>query len=76
MTRDLALAGITQAYAPHSRRHPFAIQLRKAGASLEVLNELMGHRSRDGTRRAPQLDDRTHRAPYDQAMAQVEPRPG
>jgi site-specific recombinase XerC len=76
MTRDLALAGITQAYAPHSLRHPFATQLRTAGASLEVLHALMGQRSRDGTRRSPQRDDRTHRAPYDQARAPVALRPG
>ena len=51
-------------------------QLLNAGASLEVVKELMGHRSLDVTLRYTQLYDRTTRAPYDQAMAQVEQRQG
>ena len=76
MTRYLTLAGITKAYSPHSLRHTFATQLLNAGASLEVVKELMGHRSLDVTLRYTQLYDRTKRAQYDQAMAQVEPRQG
>ena len=45
MARYLKLAGITKRYAPHSLRHTFATQLLNAGASLEVVKELMGHRS-------------------------------
>jgi site-specific recombinase XerD len=44
MTRYLKLAGITKSYAPHALRHTFATQLLNAGASLEVVKELMGHR--------------------------------
>jgi len=43
---------------------------------LEVLKELMGHRSLDVTLRYTQLYDRTKRAQYDQAMVQVEKRQG
>jgi len=76
MTRYLKLAGISKAYSPHSLRHTFATQLLNAGASLEVVKELMGHRSLDVTLRYTQLYDRTKRAQYDQAMAQVEKRQG
>src|SRR6266446_2761020 len=76
MTGYLKLAGITKAYSPHSLRHTFATQLLNAGASLEVVKELMGHRSLDMTLRYTQLYDRTKRAQYDQAMAQVEKRQG
>jgi site-specific recombinase XerD len=71
MTRYLKLAGITKAYSPHSLRHTFATQLLNAGASLEVVKELMGHRSLDVTLRYTQLYDQTKRAQYDHAMAQV-----
>jgi len=72
MTRYLKLADVTKAYAPHSLRQTFATQLLNAGASLEVVKELMGHRSLDVTLRYTQLYDRTKRAQYDQAMSQVE----
>jgi site-specific recombinase XerD len=71
MTRYLTLAGITKAYSPHSLRHTFATQLLNAGALLEVVKELMGHRSLDVTLRYTPLYDRTKRAQYDHAMAQV-----
>ena len=76
MTRYLKLAGIAKAYSPHSLRHTFATQLLNAGASLEVVKELMGHRSLDVTLRYTQLYDRTKRAQYDQAMLQVATRQG
>ena len=76
MTHYLRLAGITKAYSPHSLRHTFATQLLNDGASLEVVKELMGHRSLDITLRYTQLYDRTKRAQYDQAMVLVEQRQG
>jgi site-specific recombinase XerD len=51
MTRYLTIAGITKASSPPSLRQTFATQLRNAGASLEVVKELMGHRSLDVTLR-------------------------
>jgi len=76
MTRSLHLAGLTKRYAPHSLRHTFATQLRNAGASLEVVKALMGHRSLQMTLRYTQRYDRTKRAQYDHAMAQVEQQQG
>jgi site-specific recombinase XerD len=76
MTRYLQLAGITKRYSPHSLRHTFATQLLNAGASLEVVKELMGHRSLQMTLRYTQLYDRTKRTQYDRVMAQVEQQQG
>jgi integrase/recombinase XerD len=76
MTRYVRLAGITKPYSPHSLRHTFATQMLNAGASLEVVKELMGHRSLDVTLRYTQLYDRTKRAQYDHAMSQIATRQG
>jgi site-specific recombinase XerD len=76
MTRNLHLAEITKRYSPHSLRHTIATQLLNAGASLEVVKELMGHRSLQMTLRYTQQYDRTKRAQYDHAMAQVEQQQG
>jgi site-specific recombinase XerD len=76
MTHYLKRAGITKRYAPHALRHTFATQLLNAGASREVVKELMGHRSLQMTLRYTQLYDRTKRSQYDHAMAQVEQRQG
>jgi site-specific recombinase XerD len=76
MTRSLKLAGIPTADSPHALRHPGATQLLKAGAALEVVKELRGHRARALTRRSTQLDDRTKGAQDDQARVQGEKRQG
>src|SRR5712692_4334614 len=74
MARYLQAAGITRHYSPHTVRHTFATQLLNAGTSLEVVKELMGHRSITMTLRYAQVYDTTKRTQYTQAMAQIEPR--
>ena len=74
MARYLRSAGITRRYSPHTLRHTFATQLLNAGASLEVVKELMGHRSITLTLRYAQVYETTKRTQYVQAMAQIEPQ--
>src|SRR5712691_10613028 len=71
MDRYLAAAGLTHHYSPHCLRHPFATHLLNAGVPLEVLKELMGHRSMHLTLRYTQLYDTTKKHQYDQAMARI-----
>ncbi len=74
MAHYLREAQIPTAYSPHSLRHTFATTLLNAGASLEVVKELMGHRSIAMTLRYTQLYEATKRHQYDQAMAHVTKR--
>jgi integrase/recombinase XerD len=74
MARYLKAAGISKPYSPHSLRHTFATQLLNAGAPLEVVKELMGHRSISMTLRYTQLYETTKRQQYDQAMERIETR--
>ena len=71
MDRYLAAAGLTHHYSPHCLRHTFATHLLNAGVPLEVLKELMGHRSMHLTLRYTQLYDTTKKHQYDQAMARI-----
>jgi site-specific recombinase XerD len=74
MKKYLRLAGIQSNYSAHCLRHTFATQLLNAGVSLEVLKELMGHRSIQMTLRYTKLYEATKRQQYDQAMARIENR--
>ena len=74
MAQYLKGAGITKTYSPHTLRHTFATQLLNAGTALEVVKELMGHRSITLTLRYAQVYDTTKRTQYTQAMAQIESR--
>jgi len=71
MQKYLREAGLTGRYSPHCLRHTFATQLLNAGVTLEVLKELMGHRSIRMTLRYTQLYDETKRRQYDQAMERI-----
>jgi len=74
MSKYLRLASIDKRYYPHCLRHTFATQLLNAGVSLEVLKELMGHRSIQMTLRYTQLYESTKRRQYEQAMENIERR--
>jgi integrase/recombinase XerD len=74
MKKYLCIAHIQTNYSPHGLRHTFATQLLNAGVSLEVLKELMGHRSIQMTLRYTKLYEATKRQQYDQAMARIEQR--
>lgn len=67
-------AGVAKSYSPHCLRHTFATQLLNAGVTLEVLKELMGHRSIQNTLKYTQLYEATKRRQYDEAMVRVERR--
>lgn len=74
MNEYLKAANIAKHYSPHCLRHTFATELLNAGVPLEVLKELMGHRTIHVTLRYTQLYDTTKRQQYDQAMTKVEQR--
>ena len=75
VTRLAIHAGIQRLpVSAHTLRHTFATQLLNAGTALEVVKELMGHRSITLTLRYAQVYDTTKRTQYTQAMAQIEPR--
>ena len=74
MINYLQCAGLPHHYSPHCLRHTFATQLLNAGVSLEVLKELMGHRSIQMTLRYTQLYEATKRQQYTEAMARLEKR--
>ena len=74
MSAYLHSAGIAKRYTPHCLRHTFATQLLNGGVTLEVLKELMGHRSIQNTLKYTQLYEETKRQQYTQAMERVESR--
>ncbi len=74
MHRYCATAQLPTQYSPHCFRHTFATDLLNAGAPLEVVKELMGHRFIAMTLRYTKIYDQTIRQQYDQAMASLEPR--
>jgi len=65
---DLAHKG----YTVHALRHTYASELLNAGMRLEVLQQLLGHRDIEMTRRYARLTDRTREEEYFRAMALIE----
>jgi site-specific recombinase XerD len=59
-------------YTLHCLRHTFASELLNAGMPLQCLQELLGHKSIEMTRRYARLTDSTRREAYYQAMAVIE----
>lgn len=59
-------------YTLHCLRHTFASELLNAGMRLECLQQLLGHRSIEMTRRYARLTDITRREEYFRAMAVIE----
>jgi integrase/recombinase XerC/integrase/recombinase XerD len=74
MSEYLRRADVARRYSPHCLRHTFATQLLNAGVTLEVLKELMGHRSIQNTLKYTQLYEATKRRQYTDAMVRVERR--
>jgi integrase/recombinase XerD len=59
-------------YSLHGLRHTCATELLNAGMRLECLQQLLGHRSIEMTRRYARLTDNTRREEYFRAMAIIE----
>ncbi len=59
-------------YTLHCLRHTFASELLNAGMPLQCLQELLGHKSIEMTRRYARLTDNTRRQAYYEAMAIIE----
>jgi integrase/recombinase XerD len=59
-------------YTLHCLRHTYASELLNAGMPLQCLQELLGHKSIEMTRRYARLTDNTRREAYYKAMAIIE----
>mmetsp|Transcript_8298 Transcript_8298/g.4437 ORF Transcript_8298/g.4437 Transcript_8298/m.4437 type:complete len:387 (-) Transcript_8298:965-2125(-) len=73
MRKYLETAGLEhKGYSLHSLRHTFATNLLNAGLRLEVLQQLLGHRSIDVTLRYARMSNTTRENEYFKAMAVIE----
>lgn len=73
MRNALKNAGLlNKGYSLHSLRHTFATDMLNAGLRLEVLQQLLGHRSTEITRRYARMSDTTREAEYFKAVARIE----
>lgn len=71
--RCIAKAGLARKrYTLHCLRHTYASELLNAGMPLQCLQELLGHRSIEVTRRYARLTDNTRRHAYYRAMEAIE----
>ncbi len=69
----LAKAGLAHKYYTlHCLRHTFASELLNAGMRLECVQQLLGHRNIEQTRRYARLTDNTRKEEYFRAMAIIE----
>ena len=73
MRKYLKVAGLAhQGYSLHCLRHTFATDMLNAGLRLEVLQQLLGHRSIEITRRYARMSDITRETEYFKAMTIIE----
>lgn len=73
MRKYLKAVGLShKSYSLHCLRHTFATDMLNAGLRLEVLQQLLGHRSVEVTRRYARLSDITREAEYFKAMKIIE----
>jgi site-specific recombinase XerD len=73
LEKYLLKAGLTEkGYSLHSLRHTFATDMLNAGLRLEVLQQLLGHRSIEMTRRYARMSDTTRETEYFKAMTVIE----
>lgn len=73
MKKALERAGLDQkGYSLHSLRHTYATDMLNAGMRIEVLQQLLGHKSIDITMRYARMADRTTENEYFKAMAVIE----
>ena len=61
-----------KSYTLHCLRHTYASELLNAGMPLQCLQELLGHKSIEMTRRYARLTDNTRREAYYKAMIIIE----
>jgi len=69
----LKKAGLShKPYSPHCLRHTFATEVLNAGMRLEVVQQLLGHKDIEMTRRYARLSDSTREEEYFRAMSKIE----
>jgi len=61
-----------KSYSLHCLRHTFASELLNAGVRLECVQQLLGHKSIEMTRRYARLTDKTREEEYFRAMSIIE----
>lgn len=73
MRKYLEAAGLAhKGYSLHCLRHTFATDMLNAGLRLEVLAQLLGHKSIEITRRYARMSDITRETEYFKAMTIIE----
>ncbi len=73
MRKAIETAGLSgKGYSLHSLRHTFATDMLNAGLRLEVLQQLLGHRSVEVTRLYARMSNVTREVEYFKAMATIE----
>lgn len=73
MKKVIEAAGLSdKGYSLHSLRYTFATDMLNASLRLEVLQQLLGHRSIEMTRQYARLSDTTREIEYFKAMTTIE----